>query len=172
MKGQSTKATMCLLNITDREVKIPKLQRIASVQPTRTIELYVSSTTSASEYTFVSDSTSTYTNKEDSASQSSSQPPSPPPGVPKDVPVQLDDTDLTENQKSGVQDLLRRYSNVFAFSKSELSTAKGTKHSIRLTDPQPFKDRPKRMPPANYKEDREHIGEMLACGAIRRLNSP
>ena len=50
---------MYLLNITDGEVNIPNLQGIASVQPARDIDLNVSGTSSASGYTYVSDSTST-----------------------------------------------------------------------------------------------------------------
>ena len=86
--------------------------------------------------------------------------------------MNLDDTELTADQKAEVHELLRKYSDVFAFSKSELGTATGIKHSIKLTDDRPFKDRPRRIPPAYYKEVREHIEEMLACGAIRRSKSP
>ena len=86
--------------------------------------------------------------------------------------MNVDDTDLTNEQKTEVMKLLRKYSNVFDFSKFELCTAKGVKHSIKLTSPHPFKDPPCRIPPAFYKEVTNHIEKMLACGTIRRSNSP
>lgn len=157
MDCDNMKVNMCLVNLTDHDVHIPKLQKIATVQSARAVEVHVSGS-SADEVSDV-EKTDHLGDSEEHASH-------------RDVPVNLDDTDLTEEQKADVQELLRRYSDVFAFSKSELGTAKGVKHSIRLTDPTPFKDRPRRIPPALYKEVKDHIEEMLACGAIRRSKSP
>ena len=148
--SDSRKANLCLVNLTEREVYIPKLQQVAIVQPARAIEV-----------SGLGSRTSTSSSVEEVLKSQ-----------PRDVPVNLEDTDLTEDQKQEVLDLLKTYSDVFAFSKSELGTAKGLKHGIKLTDSTPFKDRPRRIPPAYYKEVREHIEEMLASGAIRRSNSP
>ena len=46
------------------------------------------------------------------------------------------------------------------------------KHHIRLTDPLPFKEAYRRIPPQMYDEVRAHIQEMLDLGAIRPSNSP
>ena len=183
LNDKSHKTTMCLVNITDHDINIPKLQKIAVVQPARVIEVPLQSSDDHSDKTLNQittdpDATSTSEKKgspvnlkeanltktdQNSTSDNSDE---------RGIPVNLDDTDLTQDEKSEVYELLQRYSDVFAFTKSELGTAKGVKHSIRLTDSQPFKDRPRRLPPAYYKEVKEHIEEMLACGAIRRSNSP
>ena len=88
------------------------------------------------------------------------------------VKVDLDDALLTESQKHEVEELLNRWREAFAFSSTELGNAKGVKHSIQLTDEKPFKDRPRRIPPAAYDEVKKHLCDMLACGAIRHSQSP
>ena len=69
-----------------------------------------------------------------------------------------------------VRDLFKRYSH--AFRKDDLGTAKMVKHYIKLTDPIPFKERYRRIPPQLYDEVREHLQEMLRLGAIRKSCSP
>ena len=46
------------------------------------------------------------------------------------------------------------------------------KHHIKLTDPVPFKESYRRIPPQMYDEVKDHIHEMLDLGAIRPSNSP
>ena len=46
------------------------------------------------------------------------------------------------------------------------------KHHIKLTDPVPFKEAYRRIPPQMYDEVKAHIQEMLDLGAIRPSNSP
>ena len=46
------------------------------------------------------------------------------------------------------------------------------KHHIKLTDPVPFKEAYRRIPPQMYYEVEAHIQEMLDLGAIRPSNSP
>ena len=46
------------------------------------------------------------------------------------------------------------------------------KHHIKLTDPVPFKEAYRRIPPRMYDEVKAHIQEMLHLGAIRPSNSP
>ena len=46
------------------------------------------------------------------------------------------------------------------------------KHAIKITDPQPFKERYRRIPPHLYVEVRNHLQEMVEVGAIRRSFSP
>ena len=54
----------------------------------------------------------------------------------------------------------------------DLGRAKMVKHYIKLTDPIPFKERYRRIPPQLYNEVREHLQEMLRLGAIRKSCSP
>ena len=152
--GESQKVCMCLANFSDHDIEIPKFQKIATLQPARIIDAQRHAETSTTPVI-----------SKDSAVNTK-------PVEKKDIPVDLDDTDLNPEQKSEVQQLLQQYRDVFALSKNELGTAKGVKHAIKLTDEQPFKDRPRRIPPAFYKEVKDHIEEMLACGAIRKSSSP
>ena len=45
------------------------------------------------------------------------------------------------------------------------------KHHIKLTDPIPFKEAYRRIPPQMYDEVKAHIQEMLDLGAIRPSNN-
>ena len=45
------------------------------------------------------------------------------------------------------------------------------KHDIKLTDPNPFKESYRRIPPHLYDEDKAHHKEMLNLGAIRKSQS-
>ena len=46
------------------------------------------------------------------------------------------------------------------------------KHSIKLTDPTPFKEHYKCITPGMYDEVKMHIQKMLDVGAIQLSNSP
>ena len=54
----------------------------------------------------------------------------------------------------------------------DLGRAANVKHHIILTDPIPFKERYRRIPPQLYDEVRNHLQEILKLGAIRRSCSP
>ena len=60
------------------------------------------------------------------------------------------------------------------FSKKDLDLGKidKVKYKIKLTDPVPFKERYRKIPPSQYEEVRKHLQEMLDVGAIRPSDSP
>ena len=60
------------------------------------------------------------------------------------------------------------------FSKDDLDLGKYNilKHDIKITDPQPFKERYRRIPPHLYEEVKAHLQEMVEMGTIRRSFSP
>ena len=64
--------------------------------------------------------------------------------------------------------------NAKTFSKNDLDMDRTNlvKHHIKLTDPVPFKEAYRRIPPQMYDEVKAHIQEMLDLGAIRPSNSP
>ena len=64
--------------------------------------------------------------------------------------------------------------NAKTFSKNDLDMGRTNlvKHHIKLTDPIPFKEAYRRIPPQMYDEVKAHIQEMLDLGAIRPSNSP
>ena len=45
------------------------------------------------------------------------------------------------------------------------------KHEINLTENAPFKEPARRIPPALFKEVKEHLYEMMADGAVRPSHS-
>ena len=68
--------------------------------------------------------------------------------------------------------LFIKYQNTFSRTDMDLGRAANVKHHIILTDPIPFKERYRRIPPQLYEEVRNHLQEMLRLGAIRRSCSP
>ena len=61
---------------------------------------------------------------------------------------------------------------MFSLDKNEMGCTDATKHVIKLTKSEPFKERFRRIAPPLVEEVREHIQEMLDGGAICPLNSP
>ena len=68
--------------------------------------------------------------------------------------------------------LFIKYQNTFSKTDMNIGRAANAKHHIILTDPIPFKERYRRIPPQLYDEVRNHLQEMLRLGAIRRSCSP
>ena len=68
--------------------------------------------------------------------------------------------------------LFIKYQNTFSRTDMDLGRAANVQHRIILTDPIPFKERYRRIPPQLYDEVGNHLQEMLRLGAIRRSCSP
>ena len=62
--------------------------------------------------------------------------------------------------------------DVFSQSDLDLGKCNIIKHAIKITDPQPFKERYRRIPPHLYEEVKNHLQEMAEVGAVRRSFSP
>ena len=60
------------------------------------------------------------------------------------------------------------------FSKNDIGLGKNdkVKYKIKVTDPVPFKERYRRIPPSQYEAVRKHLQEMLDLGAVRPSDSP
>ena len=78
----------------------------------------------------------------------------------------------TENQKSKIKKVFEDYNDVFDLNPLELGRTSLVKHTIKVIDPKPFKERYRRIPPHQYEEVRKHLKEMEAVSEIRRSNSP
>ena len=72
----------------------------------------------------------------------------------------------TQNQKSKIQETLEDFHDVFALSPMELGCTSLVKHSIKIVDLKPFKERYRRIPPHQFEEVRKHLKEMEDIGAI------
>ena len=67
---------------------------------------------------------------------------------------------------------MKEYQHLFALNDLELGSTSQIKHEIKLSDPKPFKDRYRRIPPQQFEEIRAHLQDMLKVGAIRKSTSP
>ena len=78
----------------------------------------------------------------------------------------------TREQQQSARDLLVDSADVFAKTDLDLCKCNIIKHAIKITDPQPFKEHYRRIPPHLYEEVKAHLQEMVEVGAIRKSFSP
>ena len=78
----------------------------------------------------------------------------------------------SEDDKNAAIEMIKRNSNIFSKNDMDMGRTNLVKHHIELTDPIPFKESYRRIPPQMYDEVKAHIQEMLDLGAIRHSNSP
>ena len=78
----------------------------------------------------------------------------------------------SEDDKNAAIEMIKRNANVFSKNDMDMGKTNLVKHHIELTDPIPFKESYRRIPPQMYDEVKAHIQEMLDLGAIRHSNSP
>ena len=69
-------------------------------------------------------------------------------------------------------DLIREYACIFSWNDLDLGKTSIIKHSIKLTNPTPFKEHYRLIPPGMYEEVKTHIQEMPDVGAIQPSSSP
>ena len=80
--------------------------------------------------------------------------------------------DRTDENKEEVWKLIEEFSFLFALNDLDLGKISIVKHTIKLTDYTPFKERYHRMAPHQFEEVTKHLQEMLEIGAIKYSNSP
>ena len=78
----------------------------------------------------------------------------------------------TEDQQRAAKELLIHSADVFSKDDLDLGKCNILKHDIKITDPQPLKERYRRIPPHLYEEVKTHLQEMVEVGAIRRSFIP
>ena len=78
----------------------------------------------------------------------------------------------SEDDKNAAIEMIKRNANIFSKNEMDMGRTNLVKHHIELTDPIPFKESYRRIPPQMYDEVKAHIQEMLDLGAIRHSNSP
>ena len=77
-----------------------------------------------------------------------------------------------EDLQQKVHDLMIEYQYLFALNDLELGKTSKVKHEIKLSNPMPFKDRYRRIPPHEFEEVRNHLQDMLKVGTTRKSVSP
>ena len=80
--------------------------------------------------------------------------------------------DWPEHLQIEAKEMLKRNAKTFSKTDLDIGRTNLVKHHIKLTDPIPFKEAYRRIPPQMYDEVKAHIQEMLDLGAIRPSNSP
>ena len=80
--------------------------------------------------------------------------------------------DWPEKLQQDAEEMLKRNAKVFSKDDMDMGRTNLVKHHIKLTDPVPFKEAYRRIPPQMYDEVKTHIQEMLDLGAVRPSNSP
>ena len=88
---------------------------------------------------------------------------------------QLDLTGLDDwpkNLQEEAKNMLRRNASILSKHDLDMGRTNLVKHNIILTDPIPFKERYRTIPPQMFSEVKAHLKEMLDLGAIRHSSSP
>ena len=80
--------------------------------------------------------------------------------------------DWPEHLQVEAKEMIKRNAKTFSKNDLDMGRTNLVKHHIKLTDPIPFKEAYRRIPPQMYDEVKAHIQEMLDLGAIRPSNSP
>ena len=95
-----------------------------------------------------------------------------------DIDILMSKLDLTgikdwsPEEQQEVKDLIIEYGSLFALKDIDLGRTDKVKHSIKLNDYTPFKERYRHIPPHQYEEVKQHLKEMLEIGAISESKSP
>ena len=75
-------------------------------------------------------------------------------------------------QQQSAKDLLVDSADIFAKTDLDLGKCNIIKHAIKITDPQPLKERYRRIPPHLFDEVKKHLQEMIEVGAIKKSFRP
>ena len=81
-------------------------------------------------------------------------------------------TEWNSTQQEEAYNLICEYTCILSQNDLDLGKTSIVKHSIKLTDPTPFKEHYKCIPLGMYEEVKADIQEMLDIGAIHPSNSP
>ena len=77
----------------------------------------------------------------------------------------------TEDNKNKALNLLAEYHNIFVLEDGEMGCTDVVEHNIEVTDPRPFKERPRNIPSGLLEEVKEHMDHLLNVGAIKPSKS-
>ena len=77
----------------------------------------------------------------------------------------------TKENKKRALDLLAEYHDIFALEDGEMGCTEAAKHSIEVTDPKPFKERPRNIPSGLLEEVKDHLDHILELDVIKPSKS-
>ena len=76
-----------------------------------------------------------------------------------------------EENKEKALNILAEYYDIFTLEDGELGCTEAAEHKIEVTDPKPFKERPRNISSGLLEEVKEHLDHMLDVGAIKPSKS-
>ncbi|KAK7906968.1 hypothetical protein WMY93_015580 [Mugilogobius chulae] len=82
------------------------------------------------------------------------------------------DSPISKEWKERLGQKLAKHANVFSTEEWDVGLAKGVEHHIRLSDNTPFRERSRRIAPADLDDLRRHLQGLLAAGIIKESRSP
>ena len=86
--------------------------------------------------------------------------------------IDFGDSPIPEQWKSRLRKKLSERSSVFSLHEWDVGLAKGVEHNIRLSDARPFRERSRRLAPADIEDVRRHLQDLLKSGLIKESRSP
>lgn len=89
-----------------------------------------------------------------------------------DLGITIPSDTLSKEQIDQARAFLSSWKHIFSSGPTDLGCTNLVEHGIELTDPIPFKEPYRRIPPGMFEEVREHLKDMLEAGAIRPSQSP
>lgn len=90
----------------------------------------------------------------------------------EDLGISIPTDTLTPEQHRQACSFLSKWRHIFSSGPTDLGSTDLIEHDINLSDPTPFKDTYRRIPPGMFEEVREHLRDMDSAGAIRESKSP
>uniref|UniRef100_A0A672FVX5 Gypsy retrotransposon integrase-like protein 1 n=1 Tax=Salarias fasciatus TaxID=181472 RepID=A0A672FVX5_SALFA len=82
------------------------------------------------------------------------------------------DSPISEEWKNRLRQKMAGRRKVFSLHEWDVGLATGVEHHIRLHDTRPFRERSRRIAPADIDDVRRHIQQLLAAGIITESRSP
>ncbi|KAG7512030.1 Retrovirus-related Pol poly from transposon 297 [Solea senegalensis] len=86
--------------------------------------------------------------------------------------INFGDSPVSEEWKQRLRQKLSARSQVFSLHEWDVGLAKSVAHTIRMSDARPFRERSRRLAPADLEDVRKHLQELLRAGIIKESRSP
>lgn len=86
--------------------------------------------------------------------------------------IDFGESPVPETWKARLRQKLSERADVFSLHELDVGLAKEVEHTIRLSDSRPFRERSRRIAPADIDDVRRHIQKLLAAGIIKESRSP
>nr|XP_013767485.1 PREDICTED: uncharacterized protein LOC102206490 [Pundamilia nyererei] len=88
------------------------------------------------------------------------------------APELFGDSPAPPEWKKRLQQKLAQRCNVFSLDEWDVGLAKDVEHNIHLSNSTPFRERSRRLAPADINDVRQHLQQLLAAGIIKESRSP